>query len=224
MGKINITIITLLLICSNCYSQHFLQPLEVVEKGWQRLYIKNVGGFDFPLTLEIQEGNYKELVDNLRGEIGLDIYDAPLTLQQIGLNEGSEKSFEKYARVSFDTEYGIKGDFLSLNFNISDISQSEILEINDFYKTESQQYFQNDLLKLIEWYPIKLEKINGMSCIHLSYKRQLKNHPIVLVNSYYFFNFDRLHTLTLAYRLNESQYWKEDFYKILKSLRIFIQE
>jgi hypothetical protein len=66
----------------------------------------------------------------------------------------------------------------------------------------------------------EVEKINGVSCIHIGYKRQLHDKPFVLVHIYYFHNNDRVHALTLSYRLSEVDYWREDFAKILKSFRI----
>jgi uncharacterized protein Usg len=85
---------------------------------------------------------------------------------------------------------------------------------------QTQQSFRGTGLKLVEWYPLKMEKINGMSCIHISYKRQLQDSPFVLVHTYIFHNNDRGHTFTLSYRLSEIEYWQSDFDAILKSFRI----
>ena len=65
-----------------------------------------------------------------------------------------------------------------------------------------------------------LQNFNGMSCIHIYYKRQFQNEPIVLVHIYYFQNYDRMHSLTLSYRISEADYWKNDFATILKSFRL----
>ncbi|MDR1346951.1 MAG: hypothetical protein LBJ63_00755 [Prevotellaceae bacterium] len=75
-------------------------------------------------------------------------------------------------------------------------------------------------IKIIEWYHLKIEVINGMSCIHISYQRQLKDNAFVLVQTYIFHNYDRMHSLTLSYRLSEENYWKSDFTKILNNFRI----
>lgn len=184
--------------------------------GWKRIYIKNVGSFDLPSTMEIQNGKYKEFVDKQRKIEGFDA--SQLTAQQKGLNEF--KGFEKYARVILETTIGSPGDYKKNNFNSTDFTQAEIAELNSFLKQRIKQDFVGTGLKLIEWYPLGVEKINGLSCIHASFVRQLQNKPYVLVHIYYFHNNDRMHTLTLSYRISEANYWKVDFAKILKSFRI----
>ncbi len=186
--------------------------------GWKRIYIKNVGSFDLPPTMEIQNGKYKEFVDKQKKIEGFDA--SQLTAQQKGLNEFNKKGFEKYARVILETTFGSPGDYKKNNFNSTEFTQSEIAELNSFLKQRIKQDFVGSGLKLIEWYPLRVEKINGLSCIHASFVRQLQNKPYVLVHIYYFHNNDRLHNLTLSYRLSEADYWKADFAKILKSFRI----
>jgi hypothetical protein len=186
--------------------------------GWERIYIKNVGSFDLPPTMEVQKGKYKEFVDQIKKIKGFDA--SQLTAQQKGLNEFGKEGFEKYARVMVETTFGSPGDFEKFNFNLAEITQADIAELNTIYKQQIQQGFLGTGLKLIEWYPLKVEKVNGVSCIHISYKRQLQDKPFVLVHIYYFHNNDRMHNLTLSYRLSEADYWKSDFATILKSFRI----
>jgi hypothetical protein len=47
------------LLCSNL--THHRLPT-----GWERIYIKNVGSFDLPPTMEVQKGKYKEFVDEIK--------------------------------------------------------------------------------------------------------------------------------------------------------------
>jgi len=75
-------------------------------------------------------------------------------------------------------------------------------------------------MKLLEWYPARLETINGMTAIVCTYRRQLEDHPPVLVWVYCFENNDRLVILTMSYRENETQIWKPLFEKSLSSFRI----
>lgn len=199
-----------------CFAQTL--PSPTVPTGWERIYIKNVGSFDLPPTMEVQKGKYKEFVDEIKKIKGFDA--TQLTAQQKGLNEFGKEGFEKYARVMIETTFGSVGDFEKLNFNIATYTQADISELNTTYKHQIQQSFIGTGLKLIEWYPLKLEKVNGISCIHISYKRQLQDKPFVLVHIYYFHNNDRMHSLTLSYRLSEVDYWKSDYATILKSFRI----
>jgi hypothetical protein len=213
--KIALIFVITLFFTSNFYGQN---TTTSIPAGWERVYIKNVGYFDLPPTMEVQKGKYREFVDEIKKIKG---YDATqLTAQQKGLNELGKEGFEKYARVMVETTFGSAGDFEKYNFNIAEITQTDIIELNSIYKQQIQQSFLGTGLKLIEWYPLKVEKINGVSCIHIGYKRQLHDKPFVLVHIYYFHNNDRVHALTLSYRLSEVDYWREDFAKILKSFRI----
>lgn len=194
-------------------------PPSILPAGWERIYIKDLGSFDLPPSMEIQKGNYKEYVDEVKKIKGIDA--TQLTAQQKGLNQLSKEGTEKYARVMLQTVFGSVGQFLKLNFSIEQYTQADINELNATYKQEVIQQGNMGMgFKLLEWYPLKLEKINGMSCLHISYKRQFQANPPVLVHIYYFHNNDRMHALTLSYRLSEKEYWKLDFEKILKSFRI----
>ncbi len=211
--KIVLVLALTLILIEHCFGQTSTTP-----NGWEKIYIKNIGSFDLPPTMEIQKGKYKEFIDEVKKIKG---YDATqITAQQKGLNEFGKEGFEKYARVMVETTFGSAGDFEKLNFNLAPYTQMDISELNSTYKLQIQQSFIGTGLKLIEWYPLKLEKVNGMSCIHISYKRQLQDKPFVLVHIYYFHNNDRMHSLTLSYRLSELDYWKSDYATILKSFRI----
>lgn len=218
MKKIIFFLLQIMVVLPLCYSQTLPQALPALTQGWQRIYLKDVGSFDLPPTMEVQKGKYKEFVDEMKRIKGIDA--SQITAQPIGLNEKTKEGFEKYARVMVETKIGSPNDFEKLNFNISAIQQSEISELNTVFKQQVQQGFLGTGLKVTEWYPLKIEKINGMSCIHISYKRQLNDKPYVLVNIYMFQNFDRRHIFTLSYRLSEAEYWKENFASILKSFRI----
>lgn len=195
-----------------------ISPIPTLSAGWQRIYVKDVGSFDLPPSMELQKGKYKKFVDKIKHINGIDA--SQVTAQQKGLNSLDEKSFDKYARVMLETTFGSNGDFLRLDFNVIDYTQSDIKSLDLVYKDQLTQSFEGTGLKLVEWYPLVVEKVNGMSCIHLSYKRRLHEKPVVMVHMYIFFNNDRSHTLILSYRLSEEKYWKSDLVKVLKSFRI----
>ncbi|MFW6002408.1 MAG: hypothetical protein ACOCQD_03630 [archaeon] len=189
-----------------------------IQSGWKRIFIKNVGRFDLPPTMEIQKGKYKEFNVKMKRAMGFD--ESQLIAQQKGLNNPSKEGFDRYARIMLNTTEGEPGEFEKIDFNISEVSSKEISQLNKMFKQQMKREFTGTNLKLIKWYPIKLEKVNGMSCIHIKYKRQFKNKPYVMVNTYNFHNYDRMHMFTLSYRLSEADYWKNDFEKVLESFRI----
>jgi hypothetical protein len=149
-----------------------------------------------------------------------DRYNLQLVAQPIGINDYEEGGLEKYSRVMLETQIKSPGEFLKLNFNISEVTSADKAEIDTDLKKVQQKALIKIGHKLITWYPVKVEKINGMSCIHLNFIRQFNENPNVLVNMYMFFNNDRVHTLTLSYRIKEKVYWESDFKAILKSFRI----
>lgn len=198
------------------------RKINNTNDNWKRIFVKNMGSIDLPPTLEIQKGTYKKLADKLKNVIGFEVDD--LVAQNIGVNEFRKEGKQKYARVMLLTDIGNKGNFEDLNFSIDQYSKDEVIEIGNNYKNLILQQFskanQISNSKLIKWYPPVLDEINQMSFLRLKYERQLDSNPIVLVNTYIFYNNDKVHTLTMSYRKKESSYWKNDFQKILKSLEI----
>ena len=195
-----------------------------LKADWNRVYIENVGSIDLPPTMEVQGGKYKEFSDNMLASRGF-IDSSQLIAQQRGLNEYNEQS-KKYARIMLKTDMGKYGDYEKLNFNINNYTKTDIDELDTIFKKEMQQQLSEasrlDLgkLKLIEWYPLKLKRINGMSCFHISYIRQMNDNPLVIVDMYLFDNNDRVHILTMSYKLSEVESWKNDFTHVLDSFRI----
>jgi hypothetical protein len=216
MKKIFFILFAVNIASSLCCAQTF--PLPTLPSGWERIYISNVGSFDLPSTMEIQAGKYKQAMNAYYKRME---YETPdLVAQQKKLNEYNKNAFEKYARVMIQTTIGKAGDYEKLNFNISAYGLSDITELNSTFKQQIKESFVGTGLVLVEWYPLKVEKVNGMSCIHISYTRRLQDNPLVLVHIFYFHNNDRMHTFTLSYRISEADYWKTDYATILKSFRI----
>lgn len=193
-------------------------PPPELQPEWERIYVKDVGSFDLPPTMEIQKGKYKELSNDFKRERLIDEVD--IVAQQKGLNEFGKEGYKRYARIMFDTDIDLPGTFYDLYFSINQFKMTEINELNSLYLQSTNDSFIGTGLKVIEWHPLKIEKINEMSCIHLSYIRQLNDNPLVLVHIYMFHNNNMMHSLTMSYRLSESDYWKDDFNTALKSFRI----
>ena len=193
-------------------------PLPILTSNWQRIYIKNTGSFDLPPSMEIKKGNYPRYIDETTRIEGFDVKQ--ITAQQKGVNELSQTAFKRHARVVLETKYDSRNQFEELTFNIFKYTKSYTDELNAVYKDQITQDLRATSHKLLEWQPVQLERVNGMSCIHVSYISQLNQNPKVLVHKYVFQNSDRVHTLTLSYRLSEASYWESDFKTILKSFRI----
>lgn len=186
------------------------QPeLPEIKNGWKRIHLDGHCTFDIPPTMEIQSGLYKEFVNKLQNE--LKVKGPKFVAQQNGMNEMNQVS-KHYARVLVDeAERG--GDF-------STVTSEEVNEYTTALKQELEIGLAKTGGKLIELLSAKIEVLNGMYCFHYCYKRQINDNPIVIVNTYRFQTNDKAYTLTLSYRINESDIWESDFNLILKSFRI----
>ena len=186
--------------------------------NWERFFISNVGYIDIPSYMEVPSGSYEQIMNAYFNRLEI---DAPqLVFQQKGLNDYNSDAFTKYGRIIVETNLGPYGEFLPLSYNISTVTSAEISQLNLNFKAKTMSDLQSIGHQLIEWHPLRVQKINGMPCIHVSYRRKLGSNPIVLVNYYIFQNNDRVHTLTLSYRVLEAVDWKTDFDRILTSFRI----
>ena len=210
--------IIIILVSVTSWGQKLPLAAQSLSPNWERVFISNVGYIDMPSYMEIQSGTYNQIMNSLYNRIEL---DAPqLVFQQKGLNDFNSEAFKKYGRIIVETQLGSPGEFIDLSFNISTITSAEIFELNQNFKAKTESDLQSTSSHLIEWYPISIQKINGMPCLHVSYRRQFSSNPIVLVNYYIFQNNDRMHSLTLSYRVSEAVDWKTDFERILTSFRI----
>ncbi len=178
---------------------------------WIKYDIEGLGEIYIPPELEIQEGKFKELTDKFREINGLT--EKQIVFQQSGLNKFKKDAFASYARVIIKTQMEKIGDVGTL-YDLP-ISDTELKEFDKLLKKQYELSF-----KITEWYPVKIVEVNGMSAILISYKRKIGDNPEAFVRIYQFHNYDRIHTITLSYRITEEDKWRTMFDKILSSLKI----
>jgi hypothetical protein len=118
-----------------------------------------------------------------------------------------------------DTQIGKPGDFQKATTKIAPTS-AEIQELSVELKQQVATEFKGTALKLIDWYGCSFVVINGKQCLKISYKRQLGDNPEVHVDMYRFQNNDRMHTLTIAYRVSDSETVKPIFTKVVNSFKL----
>lgn len=213
---INLIVTFILINNSGLISQ--TSPSPITPTSWTRVILKDVGTIDLPPTMELQKGDYKIYNETFYNQMEIDAPD--IVAQQAGLNDLTKAGVSKYARVLINTTIGEDQEFEPLFFDINSLSANELLEINVTMRNEIESQFVANGVRLVKWHPITLEKLNGMSCMHMRFRRQIEDKPIVVVDSYLFFNNDRRHKLTLSYRENEAHLWEADFNKVRDSFRI----
>ena len=184
--------------------------------------VVNLGYISISKNMEIQAGKYKQISEAYQKEIGkrfgYEISSDRVVFQQKRLNNLEKKGFSSYARVILETDIGNYGDYKKLTTHYT-ATQKELKQWNEI-QAEMQLFFPQVGLKLISWQGTSIEKINGRTALKVSYIRQLNNNPYVWVDMYQFQNNDRLHRLTLSYRLSDEKIWKPLFSQVSKSFFI----
>lgn len=198
-------------------------PIGGPKKNWVRVELLEVGSIDLPPTMEIQDEKYRTRMkgykDMMERNWRVQIAEQRVVLQQKGLNSANSGSSKKYARVILETVNGNESDFSRLNERIS-FTLKELDNMNVEFRDSLIDSFRTTDLKLKQSFPAQIVEVNGMPAIKISYIRQLRSEPEVMVNLYRFQNNDRMHSLTLSYRISESEQWATVQDEMLKSFRI----
>jgi hypothetical protein len=190
------------------------EPSSNLEKGWLRIYVKDFGHFDLPPTLDVQKAKYKTFLDKDKGISG---YDTNSFVAQEKKSSSGKSINNNPAKIILETTISSDGEYSKLNSNFNGISQRQIEDLNKSCRKAIMSNPANGTVT--EWYPMKIENVNGMSCMHYSYKRHFKNQPTEIVHHYGFHNNDRIHDLEISYVASEIK-WKNDFAKFLDSFTI----
>jgi curved DNA-binding protein CbpA len=206
-----------------------IKPIEIIcdtfknSKDYKKYILNNIGVINIPIEMEMQRGEYKETNKIVKDKINnktthLNTHETTI-FQQKGLNILDKKSFDTYSRVIIDTKVRKAGTFQKLTDTIH-ITKTELLELDDYFKNEVYENFKGTKINLIKWNKTEFLLVNGRPAIKTSYVRQFENNLYTEVEHYSFQNYDRLHSITLSYRQNDSLIWKPLFSKIIKSFKI----
>lgn len=193
---------------------------EAIEKGWVRLNVKGVSLIEYPIDfLELQSGDYKNIAEEF-GQIW-ELLVPDFTLQQVGLNDFEPSAFLEYRRVMFFAEYLYPGEEVLRADEMGTFSESELAILEYVMVEQLKQEFQTMGISFIESVSLEIKAVNGMYPLVHTYKRQLDDNPIVLVQSYTFQNYDMIHYLIFSYRLEDEEECKDIYDKILASFRLY---
>jgi hypothetical protein len=198
-------------------------PIGAPKKDWARVEIDEVGTIDLPPLMEIQDETFKARISEYQEGISessrIRLDEHKIVFQQKGLNQTAPNSTKRYARVIIDLTKGKPNDFYPLNQKIV-MSEKELSNLDTDIRNNLIKSFEKTELVLVEWYPTRVVEINGMDAIKVSYTRRMRTEPLVLVDIYRFQNNDRMHSLTISYRLTEKDYWHASLTELLNSFRI----
>lgn len=185
-----------------------------LSQTYKNYTLSDIGYIYIPQNMELRSNNLNSDIDNVVKNYS----NNRIVFQQKGLNNIKQNN-STYARIILKTDIGNYGDYNKLTTPLQ-VSQNELNEINNYFKGMMISNFIGTSMKLVKWYGTSIVQVNGMSALKISYLRQLKNNPYVVVSMYQFFNNDRIHTLTLSYRQSEKTIWQQLLSKALNSFTI----
>ncbi len=198
------------------------EPPDIAD-GWIRINIKDVGSIDYPTDfLELQSAEYKEMAPEELVRV-FNLYEADFTLQQVGLNELQPSAFDEYRRVMLQTFYLNLGEEVFRANEKYTMSQKEQDILRKEFEDELSQGFKatNTGLKLVESVSLEVAEVNGMFPLVYTYKRQLSDNPVVLVSTYIFQNYDKVHYLTFSHRAVDEAECSRIYDEILHSFVLY---
>lgn len=180
--------------------------------------LKGLGTILIPDTMELQSGAYKALSDRSSSEMGYDV-SGDVIFQQKGLNDFRFKDNKTYARVMIGTERDKPGSYEKLGTRIK-ATQRDLQSLSNLFKKDLIDSFGATGLKLLRWDGVSIVTVNAQSALKISYVRQLNDNPSVHVEIYRFPNDDRMHSLTISYRLEDAGIWEDALERTKNSFKI----
>jgi hypothetical protein len=180
--------------------------------------LKGIGTILIPDTMELQSGAYKALSDRNSSEMGYDV-SGDVIFQQKGLNDFRFRDNKTYARVMIGTERDKPGSYEKLGTRIK-AAPRDLQSLSNLFKKDLIDSFGATGLKLIRWDGVSIVTVNAQSALKISYLRQLIDNPSVYVEIYRFPNDDRMHSLTISYRLEDATFWKDALERTKNSFKI----
>ena len=176
--------------------------------------------------MEIQKGTYKRISDEFQGTV-FEIAISPdrVVAQPKGVNSFDPEALKRYCRVIIDTVRGKRGDYALLDAPLA-LSQAELREVNMAQKQQRLQAAaiatSKDIkmnMTILSWQPAKIIRVNGVDALRIAYTRSMNDAPPVLVYMYMIQNNDRLHRITISYRVSEKTMWAADLGKVIATFK-----
>lgn len=195
-----------------------------VPDNWDVVVVPDVCTFQIPDNMEVQNSTIREFNEVVVARSFLSVKANPnrVVAQQSGLNDLDKEARSDYCRVIVETEHGEKDDYPRLTEpllftpdDLRDLSERTRLEFIEAFSKASHVA----QARLLTWNHTKIVRVNGVDSLHTSYVRQLGDRPPVVTSIYTFYNYDRMHRVTMAYQQIHSDKWEDVFGMILCSIK-----
>lgn len=187
--------------------------------NWQTIIVPGICTFQIPPTMEIQDGEYKQFMENYYKTYSNRSYAGVVVAQQKGLNNFNKIASKHYARVIAECIPAANGNGPKLGtklvlpktfFNDYDRIMQQRLE-----SEKRDSLAAGAIFNVIALWPSKVVNINGVDCLLTVYKRSINNAAPAIVHVYNFLNYDCTHFIQISYRTTESQLWQKDLDAII---------
>lgn len=180
---------------------------------WELVTIPDIGTMRIPPSMEVQSEEYRAMKEELTGTSS-----DTFIVQQHGLNEDLPEAQDTYARIMVSCTQGNPGDYREADFDPANFSESDVDELDVYFERETRTQLANGGIEIIDWYPLEFLRLNGTTCLHMSYSRAGEDSETTRVNVYAFPRNDRLVRVTISYRASEAGMWSDDLELALSTL------
>ncbi|MBO5226318.1 MAG: hypothetical protein J6B46_07965 [Parabacteroides sp.] len=195
-----LTVILLFIMCH----------LENISSDWTNYEIAKTFTLSVPNTVELRGQDDFYTKELKRGYYKNKINFNDIAFQQKGLSYADKEALKTYCRVLIKV---VDGEGFPSSSDCYELTQEDISYFRSM-AIESAYPFKIIGNPVIRW-----TKVSGSYGIEVKYTRKGENNTFVNVSSYYFFNIDKVVTIVLAYRKEDSAKWKDDFSKIINTFR-----
>lgn len=185
----------------------------IPPKNWNSYIISNSFFISVPNTVELRKVDdvYTQMVKD-REWYGMKIDLNNVVFQQKGLATNKPEAYNTYCRIMIAVEKGSSGNYPSC-------SEYEDLDAETIRAFQNQAAQSVGAFKVIGTTNVKWIKIENANAIKFDYVRTGSEGHRTCVNTYYFFNNDRMAQLTLSYRQSDADKWEKDFDNVIRTFR-----
>ena len=190
------------------------------EAGFDEYSIQDFGTILIADIMELQGGKFREFAKQYQEKTGMRVVDSNLaTFQQKGVNDFTAEGRTTYARVMVQTIFNQAGEIFKTD-ELSTLSAKDLSDFDGETKAGILRDVQAANVKVLSWYGTVVSRIGTYRALHTSYLRQFGTKPSVRVDEYIFFNHDRIHKISISYRVEDKSIWEERLHRTLDSIRI----
>lgn len=185
----------------------------IPPKEWSNYIISNSFSLSVPNTVELRKLDdvyTQEIKDN--EWYGMKINLNNIVFQQKGLATKQSDAFNTYCRILIAVEKGNPGDF-ALNTDYEDLDAETIRTFQNLTSQSAGNY------EVVGKPNVKWIRIENTYAIKVDYVRIGAEGHRTCVNTYYFFNDDRMAQLILSYRQANADKWETDFENVIRTFK-----